>query len=185
MAGTPEYHSNGQVTLHRDQAGGCVLQEQAESITYFTMAAEAGLGIAMLSLGESIHEGKGVRKDQRRGLCWFWQGALQDSAGSLRAANQYSIVPLEMRATSENLRRMLANPASMGVEPGHRIAPSGPNLESLLVALIRPLAQYGFTLPPFAATAPGGSTPIPYPPTNWSGLDLAPTGGHKMLTGGQ
>lgn len=159
MMGTPEYHDNGQVTLHRDQAGGGVLQKEAESIKYFTMAAEAGLGLAMLSLGESFHAGKGVRRDKRRGLCWFWQGTLQDSAGSLQAANQYFIVPLEVLATSESLRRFLADPASMGLMPGQRIAPSGPNIGSLLVALIRPLAQYGFTLPPFAATAPGGNTP--------------------------
>ena len=162
MTGTPEYHPSGRVTLHRDEAGFSVLEDEAQSIKYFTMAAEAGLGLAMLSLGESLAEGKGVRKDRRRGLCWFWQGALLGSAKCLPAANQYSIMPLEVQATMKSMQYFLGDPAAVarsGILPGQTYSPTGPNLGSLLCALIRPLSQSGFMLPPFAAASPGGSTP--------------------------
>ena len=160
VVGTPEYHPSGHVTMHRDQGGFCVLEDEAKSIKYFTMAAEAGLGVAMLSLGESLSTGKGVRKDERQGLCWFWQGALIGSANCLLSTNSHSIMPLEVKATLGSMQQFLDHPSFVDrILPGHRVTPSGPNLGSLLSALIRPLARSGFMLPPFAATTPGGSTP--------------------------
>lgn len=159
-AGTPVYGRDGSISIDRSSHAFSVLDAQALSIQYLSKAANAGLPLAMQSLGESYIEGKGVRQDKTVGADWLWRAALNRSAGAFNALDAYRVcvVPLEIRATIYNAKKVEAMREELREELGNGLCePCGPNLGSILVALRKPLRQMGFVLPPFAADVPGGT----------------------------
>jgi len=120
-----------------------VLQSDAAAVRYLNQAAEAGIGLAMQSLGNKYQEGDGVRKNLRTSMDWLWKAALVGSTDAKETLDRICLLTKEIKAHYESLDNFIT---TRKLPPGASVVMPGPNLGTLLLELKPDLAARGFCL---------------------------------------
>ena len=126
-----------------------ILELDKRSFHLMEQAAEDGIPMAMMQLGFYYRRGDGCRKSFPLAKEWYWRAVLLQGAGAEGILNRGILLGDEVLGV---LECAMENANNVGTNKAY--SPRGPNIGSLLLAVLEQLNKSNYQLPAFAGTIP-------------------------------